>query len=84
LEAAVYGHPVIFGPNYHKFSEAIGLVESRGGYSYATEADLKNIVLELLNDDEKLISSGKAAGKLVKENIGATNKIMNWIKENVF
>ncbi len=84
LEAAVYGHPVIFGPNYQKFSEAIGLVERSGGYSYDTDIALKKIVLELWNDDEKLISSGNAAGKFVKENIGATHKIMTWIKENVF
>ncbi|ULT42342.1 hypothetical protein KRR40_01535 [Niabella defluvii] len=27
LEAAVYGKPVLFGPNYQKFAEAIGLIK---------------------------------------------------------
>ena len=32
LEAAVYGKPVLFGPNYEKFKEAIGLIETGGGF----------------------------------------------------
>lgn len=84
LEAAVYGRPVVFGPNYHKFSEAIGLVESGGGYSFAQTQELKSIVSDLLSNEKKLIASGDAAARFVQEHIGATDKIMNWVKENVF
>jgi len=31
-EAAVYGIPVIFGPNYRKFREAHDLIEKGGGF----------------------------------------------------
>ncbi|MBL0144606.1 MAG: hypothetical protein IPP48_01410 [Chitinophagaceae bacterium] len=33
LEAAVYGKPVLFGPVYEKYTEAIDLVESGGAKS---------------------------------------------------
>ena len=33
LEAATYGLPVIFGPNYRKFSEAVELIERGGAFA---------------------------------------------------
>jgi 3-deoxy-D-manno-octulosonic-acid transferase len=33
LEAAVYGIPILFGPNYHKFNEAVELIELSCAYS---------------------------------------------------
>lgn len=82
LEAAVYGKPVIFGPNYEKFSEAIQLVKNKGGYSYKNNNELFTIIGRLLNNMEQLKESGNAARNYVKENTGATQKIIDWIKRN--
>lgn len=33
LEAAVYGIPVIFGPKYRKFKEAVSLIQEGGAFN---------------------------------------------------
>lgn len=77
LEAAVYGIPVIFGPKYQKFMEAIQLIEAKGAYSIKTYDELKDILDELLKDKEFLQTVGKNAGQYVTSNAGATQQIMN-------
>ncbi len=34
LEAATFGKPIIFGPNYQKFKEAVDLIDLGGAFSY--------------------------------------------------
>ena len=43
LEAAVYGIPVIFGPKYQKFMEAIQLLEAQGAFSIKNYEELKEL-----------------------------------------
>src|SRR5665213_2214343 len=51
LEAAAFGLPVIFGPNYAKFKEAHNLVKLQAGFSIADEAQLKAATGKLVNDE---------------------------------
>lgn len=81
LEAAVYGKPVIFGPNYHKFAEAIGLIECKGAFSYKDEHELITTINSLLKYETQLMAYSSAAKKYVEDNIGATDKIMTWIRK---
>ena len=48
LEAAVYGIPVIFGPKYQKFQEAIHLLEAKGGFSIKSYEELKILLDRML------------------------------------
>lgn len=75
LEAAVYGVPVIFGPNYQKFREARELILVGGAFAIN---DYETLALRL---DSLLLDAkaGKAAGEYVKNNKGATNLIMNFL-----
>jgi 3-deoxy-D-manno-octulosonic-acid transferase len=41
LEAAAFGLPVIFGPNYDRFKEAKDLIAIGAGFSISDEASLK-------------------------------------------
>ena len=82
LEAAVYGKPVLFGPNYKKFKEAIGLIETGGGISINSATELISHLKYLLADQIKLNEIGKRSFDFVKQNQGATKKIMNTIQEN--
>jgi len=84
LEAAVYAKPVVFGPNYQKFSEAIGLIENKGGFSYSNENELIAIISELLRNASYRLISGEIAGKFVRNNAGATSAILNGLKQISF
>ena len=76
LEAAVYGIPVIFGPNNKKFREAQHLLANKGGFEIQGSEDFEQLMNKFLNDEAYLKESGKAAGDYVKGNAGAMEKIM--------
>lgn len=79
LEAAVYGIPVVFGPNNKKFREAQHLLEKKGGFEIRDYKDFECLLDKLLADKTYLEQSGKAAGDYVKHNAGALDKIMQSI-----
>ena len=76
LEAAVYGIPVIFGPNNKKFREAQHLLANKGGFEINGYEDFQQLMDKFLTDEAYLKQSGKAAGDYVKGNAGAMDKIM--------
>ncbi|WP_257666961.1 3-deoxy-D-manno-octulosonic acid transferase [Parapedobacter tibetensis] len=76
LEAATYGIPVIFGPNYHKFQEANDLIANGGGFSVRDEGELL-VVFESLQTSTTREATGKVAERYVQENAGATRLILN-------
>lgn len=78
-EAAVYGIPVIFGPNYGKFKEAHDLIISGGGFSINNSADFSKLMASFITDKDYLKTHGKVAGEYIKSNIGATKRIYNYI-----
>ncbi|HMR83070.1 MAG TPA: glycosyltransferase N-terminal domain-containing protein [Niabella sp.] len=84
LEAAVYGRPVIFGPNYGKFAEAIELIKKRGAFSYYNDNEFIEIIKKLINSENILQEYSLNAGAFVAENTGATDKILSWLKQISF
>lgn len=81
LEAAVYGKPVLFGPNYKKFREAIGLIESTGAISIKSAGEFSSTLTKLLTDKKELMERGQRSFDFVKQNKGATEKIIHYIEE---
>jgi 3-deoxy-D-manno-octulosonic-acid transferase len=79
LEAAVYGLPIIFGPNYMKFREARQLIEAKGAFSISDYPSLKNKLNKLLSDELYIETAGKNACEYVHKNIGATEIILKEI-----
>ena len=78
LEAAAFGVPVIFGPNYHKFLEAKALIRNGGGFSIKDLNQLKSVMRKLENDEFRK-ASGKLASAFVQTQKGATGIIVNFI-----
>ena len=75
LEAAVYGIPVLFGPNYKRFKEAKELIAANGAFSIRTEEEFTNHVNNFLSYPTLLEEDGKSAKNYVINNLGATQKI---------
>ena len=80
LEAAVYGMPVIFGPNNQKFMEAQGLKEAKGGFEIHGATDFNELMDKFCTDYGFLDKAGKKAGNYVRNNAGALDKIMKEVK----
>jgi 3-deoxy-D-manno-octulosonic-acid transferase len=79
LEAAVYGIPVIFGPNHQKFKEANDLLTSHGAFCVEDLSAFEEKMEELLAYREIMEKAGKKAGEYVHNNIGATKIILSGI-----
>lgn len=83
LEAATYGIPVIFGPNYHKFKEADDLIARGAGFSVEQLPDVTR-VFGALQQEESLKTAGDAARQYVLEHAGATIIIIKHLIEEQF
>lgn len=79
LEAAVYGMPVLFGTNYHKFKEAKDLIAVGGGYSVASGEEFNQKMDEWLQNPQALKEAGRKAGDFVAGHAGATDQILKEI-----
>lgn len=75
LEAAAFGVPVIFGPEYRKFQEARDLIDTGGGFSVKNYAELEKI-MDRLGDPGELYRAGQAAAVYVAGKTGATAIIL--------
>lgn len=79
LEAAVWGKPVIFGPNNKNFQEAQGLLKAGGGFEITSYVDFVGVMRKLA-DDKALEQSRERAGGFVESLAGATRQIMKEVK----
>jgi len=82
LEAAVYAKPVVFGRNYKKYQEAIDLLDHEGAKTFSDSEELYQILSTLLNDEDDYRLKCQASRTYVEKNVGATQKILNYIEEN--
>ena len=82
LEAAVYGKPVIFGPVFNKFIEAIELLEESAAYTIETALELEQVFNDLLSDTNLYTEVCEAARKYVYSKKGATQEVLHYIQEN--
>ncbi len=76
LEAAVYGIPVLFGPNYKKFREAVQLSELGAAFPVQDYAQLEERLSRLVNDKEIREKCGVRASSYIKKSTGATPAIV--------
>jgi 3-deoxy-D-manno-octulosonic-acid transferase len=72
LEAATYGQPVIFGPEYRNFVEAKELVSLGGAYPVEDAGQLLSTIHQQLEDRDLLKTSSDTAANYVSERLGAT------------
>ncbi len=82
LEAACYGVPIFFGnKNYEKFKEANDLIMQGGAFEIGSYTDLKAKYELLNNKPESFLLACEVTSQYVKENLGATKKIVDYCKK---
>ncbi len=81
LEAAVYGKPVIYGPEFEKYAEAVDLTDCGGGITIQNALELESVLNELWEDENLLTAKGQAAKDYVYAHKGASRKIIDFIYE---
>jgi len=79
LEAAVYGMPVIFGPSYGKFAEAVELARLGGAFPVNNSAELKSLLDKFFSDRTALNKASEISRSFVQSGEGATKIITDTI-----
>ena len=83
LEPAVFGVPIIFGPNYENYFEAIDLLETQGALRFVDQYDFDQKMGLLIEDNMERIRRGDAAEKYIQQKPNSTVLIMNYLKNLV-
>ncbi|MCM1519073.1 MAG: hypothetical protein NC117_10565 [Pseudoflavonifractor sp.] len=78
-EAAVYDMPVLFGPRYSKFKEAIDLINLGGAFTVNSATELDNTLDTLIGSPESLKKASTIAGGYIRDNLGATKTVYNHV-----
>ncbi len=76
LEAAVWGMPVIFGPNNKRFQEAQDLLASGGGVEIDSYSQFEAVMNTYVTDSSAIRHDGDKAAGYVEAKAGATGKIL--------
>ena len=79
-EAAVYGMPVVFGPNHKKFREATDLIACGGGFAIDGDEAFAKVMDKMLSNKASLEKSGTIADKYIQSHLGATD----FVYANIF
>jgi 3-deoxy-D-manno-octulosonic-acid transferase len=79
LEPATFGIPIVIGPNYSHFAEAIELVQIGGCISVNNLENFQAILNELISDSLVQKSKGNLSAQFVQKNKGAVAKIMSTV-----
>ena len=80
LEAAVYGIPVLFGPNYQRFREAVGLIAAGASRSVSNYDELRDGLDNAFANQPEMGAKAKA---FVENGCGATQSILRSLKLKV-
>lgn len=82
LEAACYGIPVFFGNKaFQKYQEAVDLVLRGGAFEVANFVELKAKYEMMIQHPEQFLLACEVTRHYVKENLGATTKIVDYCKK---
>jgi 3-deoxy-D-manno-octulosonic-acid transferase len=80
-EAAVYGIPVLIGPNYHQFPEVVQMIKAGGVIAINQSSDLDIYIQTLAKQARALQSQGEANRKFIEQNLGASDKVYQEISK---
>jgi 3-deoxy-D-manno-octulosonic-acid transferase len=83
LEPAVFGLPVIFGPDYKNFVEAVELVKSGAAFPVENYDEFISVMRLLTGDKDAYLTAGKGCENFVKNRAGATTLIIRHLLENI-
>jgi 3-deoxy-D-manno-octulosonic-acid transferase len=82
LEAATFGLPVVFGNrSYHRFQEAVDLIEKGGAFAVADTDQLQKIMQNWVGNPSAALDAGHVSAEYVLSGTGATDLIMQKVKE---
>ena len=78
LEAATFGMPLFFGPNYDRFQEAVDLINEGAAFPVSSTNEFTKLFQTQYTDPSE---SARISRNYVQRNIGATAQVMTVLRE---
>jgi 3-deoxy-D-manno-octulosonic-acid transferase len=82
LEPATFGVPIVLGPNFSHFQEAVALVHIEGALSISNQKELNHVFGDLILNDAFRSEKGHICSTFISMNKGATNSIIKKIEKS--
>ena len=83
-EPVTFGCPVIFGPKYESFKEAVDLVALQGAFPIHNGTELETTALRLMDDEAFYAQASTTCRNYLKSQVGATKIIMQGFEKALF
>ena len=83
-EPVTFGCPVVFGPKYKSFKEAVDLVALQGAFSVQNGSELSKVFYRLIQDEAFYFSASETCRNYLKSQVGATEIIMQGFEKTLF
>jgi len=82
LEPATFGVPIVIGPNFEKFSEAVALVNLGGCVSVNSKLALEEKLAFLIQNEDERYENGHICSTFVQMNKGGTDVILKHLSND--
>ena len=83
-EPVAFHCPVVFGPKYTGFKEAVDLVAMKGAFSVRSEVELQGVLGQLITDEVYYAKASSICRDYLESQLGATESIMKGIAKTLF
>jgi len=83
-EPVTFGCPVVFGPKYKSFREAVDLVALDGAFPIRNAEELQSVFRRLMDDEAFLNHASGVCIDYLNAQIGATESIMEGLEKSLF
>jgi 3-deoxy-D-manno-octulosonic-acid transferase len=81
LEPAMHRKPIVFGPHMENFRDMARLfLDANGGVQIHDSAELASATRELLSNESKALELGRNAQRIVHQNTGATDRVLQFLQ----
>ena len=79
LEAATFGMPILFGPRFAKFNEAVELVKRKGAHEVNDQGSFNKVMDRFTQSEDERNHCGEICKAYVSEQLGATQRIVDYL-----
>lgn len=83
-EPVTFGCPVVFGPKYESFKEAVDLVSLQGAFSIKDAEGMEAVFKRLMTDDGFYKQASETCRNYLNSQVGATEIILKGFKNILF
>ena len=83
-EPVTFGCPVVFGPKYKSFKEAVDLVGLEGAFSIEDAEALESVFGRLMHDETFYAKASETCRNYLNSQVGATENIVKGFKKALF